>query len=149
MVTNFKWIIMMIIHILNSFCICNFFEVQTKYTVLSFENVALKSYLVFDDLSGKSNTVIFIVLSDLSMLATFKQSWELWVWVLRSCRDMQLNVSLTVWVHCQLLWRWLPVWAVLIILSSYRVCCEAVFEEIYVGCKTLEGKGILITFIKL
>lgn len=38
------------------FFICNFFEVQTKYTVLSFENVALKSYLVFDDLSGKSNT---------------------------------------------------------------------------------------------
>lgn len=49
----------MIIHILNYFLSVIFLvEVQTKYSVLSFENVALlKSYLVFDDLSGKSSTI--------------------------------------------------------------------------------------------
>lgn len=63
----------MIIQVLNYFLSVIFLvEVQTKYSVPSFENVALlKSYLVFDDLSGKSSTIIFFVLSDLSVLATF------------------------------------------------------------------------------
>lgn len=73
---------------------------------------------------------------------SFKLSYELWVWVLRSFWNMQLSLSLTMWVHCQLLWRCLPVWAILIILSSYSSCCEAVFEELYdnVGSKLLGKK---------
>lgn len=50
----------------------SFFWLKCRLLCSEFENVALlKSYLVFDDLSGKSNTIIFFVLSGLSMLAPF------------------------------------------------------------------------------
>lgn len=54
------------------------------------------------------------------MLTTFKLNWELYVWVLRSCGDKQLNLSSS-YVGV------LPVWVILIALS-YSFCCEAVFE---------------------